>query len=174
MRSKDRRAGRVTLIAAALSLVPLVLIAAAAWDVWRLVPVIHERSQAVRQLIGRIDHLDEALTSSAMLAAATGDPQWEARYADLDGQIHAAIDSLTVVTAAVGQPGSAPSVRAVEDSLHGMERRALELVRRGESEAAWALLVTPEIPDPAGGVGGIRPRAQTGDGAARGGRRRAP
>ena len=31
-------------------------------------------------LSGRIVHLDEVLTMSSRLGAATGDPQWEARY----------------------------------------------------------------------------------------------
>ena len=48
-------------------------------------------SLRIEELRGVIVHLDEVLTMSARMAAATGDPKWEERYRHFDPQLDAAI-----------------------------------------------------------------------------------
>jgi hypothetical protein len=65
------------------------LLLALAWiDLsWRAhVKAVGERELGVKQLQGKIVYLDEVLTMSAMMAAATGNAQWEQRYRDFEPQ----------------------------------------------------------------------------------------
>lgn len=64
------------------------------WTAWQssqnfeAVVALQSRLNHVSGAIGR---LDEALTMSARMAAATGDPQWERRYLSLETQLDSAI-----------------------------------------------------------------------------------
>lgn len=49
----------------------------------------------IEQLRGVIAHLDEVLTMSARMAAATGDSRWEERYRQFEPQLDAAITETT-------------------------------------------------------------------------------
>lgn len=51
-----------------------------AFDTNRLLREIQTRHLRLQELRGSIIHLDEVLTMSARMAAATGDPRWEKRY----------------------------------------------------------------------------------------------
>ena len=50
-----------------------------------------ERATAGAQVLGEMARLDEALTGSARLAAATGEPKWKARYDQLSPQFDKAV-----------------------------------------------------------------------------------
>ena len=53
------------------------------WQFWALhveAERIHSHDFPLVVLAGEIVHLDEVLTMSARMAAATGNPSWEARY----------------------------------------------------------------------------------------------
>ncbi len=50
-----------------------------------------QRRLRIEELHGTIVHLDEVLTMSAQMAAATGDLQWEERYRSFEPQLDAAI-----------------------------------------------------------------------------------
>lgn len=144
---RDQFTGRGIAFAAALSLAPFFLIAWAVRDVQRLVPQVREHSIAVYQLTGRIDYLDEALTSSALLAASSGDPRWEARYDELEADLVERLGALRVGSRMLNRPEIADSVTAVADTLSALEHRAMELAREGDREGALALLVSPAYDD---------------------------
>lgn len=137
---QDRFASRIVPIAALFSVAPLLLTAWAVWDVQRLLPEVRLEAQAVHGLIEEIDHLDHALTSTARLGAATGEPEFEARYDELDRELVAALDSLAGVAAALDQPGVAEAIGIVASRLAMLERNALRLAREGETERGYALL----------------------------------
>ena len=69
-----------------LTVVIVANLAALAWFGWgsytsyRDFQVTEERQMKVEELRGIIVHLDEVLTMSARMAAATGDIKWEKRY----------------------------------------------------------------------------------------------
>jgi two-component system, cell cycle sensor histidine kinase and response regulator CckA len=139
----DRIAGGIIPLAATLSLVPFLLIGWSVWNVQRIVPEVRQQSQAVRELVGQVDYLDEALTASARLAATTGDLRWQTRYLESERALHTVLDSLRLLAASVNQAEVAEAIVGVADTLAAMEHTALALVREGDLERARALLDSP-------------------------------
>jgi PAS domain S-box-containing protein len=93
---------------------------------------------------GVIVHLDEVLTMSARMAAATGDVRWEERYRQYEPQLNAAIREARAmapnsISAEAIALTDAANIRLVE-----MENRAFALVREGRAGEAMALLAGPE------------------------------
>ncbi|MCD6394988.1 MAG: hypothetical protein J7M40_15975 [Planctomycetes bacterium] len=86
----------VTTVIAA-SVLTIVLLIGLGWQVRQSYldhKFTEEKAFPVGQLRGEIIHLDEVLTMSANMAAATGDPQWENRYRRFEPQLGVAIKSL--------------------------------------------------------------------------------
>lgn len=96
------------------------------------------------ELNGVITHLDEVLTMSARMAAATGDLKWETRYRGFEPRLDAAIKE------AIGLAPEAVMSEAVKQTdtanikLVSMENEAFDLVRRGDREGAAKLLYSSE------------------------------
>ena len=64
------------------------------WNTWRFYRASEELSTEelrLQRLVGTIMHLDEVLTMSARMAAATGDSHWEERYWEYEPEVDAAI-----------------------------------------------------------------------------------
>ena len=113
------------------------------WQVWH--SYNHARSAQMiyfplQELSGIITHLDEVLTMSARMAAATGDLRWEKRYRAFEPKLDAAIkDAMKVVPVTVISKAAAQT-NIANIKLVAMENRAFALVRQGRHEAAAALL----------------------------------
>ena len=60
-------------------------------DSHRTTQQIMRRELRVKELSGVVVHLDEVLTMSARMAAATGDLKWETRYRGFESTLDAAI-----------------------------------------------------------------------------------
>jgi signal transduction histidine kinase len=98
----------------------------------------------VEELGGIITHLDEALTMSAYMAAATGDPRWEQRYRTFEPKLDAAIQEVIELTPeAHGNQGARETDQA-NLKLVAMENRAFELVRQNRLAEAISLLSSDE------------------------------
>jgi diguanylate cyclase (GGDEF)-like protein len=110
---------------------------------WALDRVGDERREAVKEaarLRAEILLLDEKLTMSARMAAASGDRRWVERY-----EAHVAPMDRSIASAmALAPPDAAArfdaATRSANDALVVKERRAIELVTQGELAAAAALL----------------------------------
>ncbi len=92
----------------------------------------------VRWLSTEVMRLDEVLTMSARMAAATGDSQWENRYWQHAPEFVARTKELTELT-----PDDYASASATHEAHHRlveMELRSFELRRAGDGPAALALL----------------------------------
>jgi len=92
-------------------------------------------------------YLDEALTMSANMAAATHNSQWVSRHDKLSSRIETALTKIHLVF----HKGSVDAVNAkaalpgfVDDKLDKMERRALAMVSEGKHKKAAALLQSSE------------------------------
>ena len=98
----------------------------------------------VLKLRGEIIHLDEVLTMSARMAAATGDLSWEKRYnenvAPLDQSIKEAIE----IVPEASNTKSAKQTDNANIQLLAMEQGSFALVRNGEKEKAFALLTSEQ------------------------------
>lgn len=117
-----------------------------AWLVWASLASINiaenvkARSVAFEALKGNITYLDEVLTSSARLAAATGDASWEARYEEHVPILEEAIASAMSIAGATIASSGAMQTNDANQQLITMEARAFDLVRRGRNDEALALL----------------------------------
>jgi PAS domain S-box-containing protein len=96
----------------------------------------------IEALRGVIAHLDEVLTMSARMAAATGDSRWEERYRNFEPQLDAAIKESINIGASSSK--SAKETNEANIQLVEMENRAFALVHAGRKEDAWAILFSPE------------------------------
>jgi len=116
------------------------------WYTWRFYQAAAELSTQeprLQRLIGTIVHLDEALTMSARMAAATGDARWEQRYRSLAPELDAAIAE-TIRLAAGSYLTAAERALDSNRNLEALEDRAFELARQGRLQEAQNLLSSPE------------------------------
>ena len=117
-------------------LVTVALLIGLAWSAWssyRALDVAIRRSFEIQELRGRIVYLDEVLTMSARMAAATGDLSWEKRYADNLPLILKAIDQAMVIL-----PGfqGLKQTETANAELDRLESEAFKQLRAGQPEAA--------------------------------------
>ncbi|MBA3402151.1 MAG: GGDEF domain-containing protein, partial [Actinobacteria bacterium] len=101
--------------------------------------IYRQRAEVISN-VDRMKHLDVALTDSARLAAATGNPAYERRWLTLAPKIEHALEATVRL---VGSPEAQRNLAQAEAStraLIGIEERAFELVRSGRSLKAQALL----------------------------------
>ena len=96
------------------------------------------------ELDGIIKHLDEVLTMSAHMAAATGDLQWEQRYRQFEPQLDAAFKEAVGISPVPSMRQGANKVDIVNVKLVAMENRAFNLIRLGDLQTAANLLYSPE------------------------------
>jgi PAS domain S-box-containing protein len=102
-----------------------------------------QKEHRATELNGIIMQLDEVLTSSAQMAAATGDLKWEERYRKYEPQLNAAIgEAISLIDAPSGK--YAGYTDAANVKLVAMENKAFKLVRQGNRQAALELLESPE------------------------------
>lgn len=101
---------------------------------------LKEHDLKIEQLRGTIIHLDEVLTMSARMAAATGDPQWEARYRTFEPKLDQAIKESIEISPSVYEGNDAEMTDQANLKLVGMENRVFELVRQGQLIEARTIL----------------------------------
>ena len=104
---------------------------------------VSSRAQVVVRDVERIRYYDEVLTSSARLAAATGDRRYERRYQKRAPELDAVIEEVLLVadspraTAAINQTGAA------NRALIKLDERSFRLDNEGRQNKALALLSSP-------------------------------
>lgn len=101
---------------------------------------LQERIVESERLQGFIFQLDEVLTMSAKMAAATGDLRWESRYLEYESQLDSAIGELKRLAPDSQIEQFAGQTDAANRLLVQAEKRAFDLVREGEAEKARTLL----------------------------------
>jgi diguanylate cyclase (GGDEF)-like protein len=98
------------------------------------------RVQAAQHAADRILLLDEQLTMSALMAAASADTRWIERYEAAIPQMDAAIASARQLAGPALSAALDADTAAANDRLVVLERRAFEHVRQGQPAHALALL----------------------------------
>jgi two-component system, sensor histidine kinase and response regulator len=128
----------------ALTLVTFGCVVWTSYAAYRDAAVHRSRDLRIEELRGVIRHLDEVLTASARMAAATGNVRWEDRYRHFEPELDAAIkETVASVPGSAAVAGSAQT-DAANARLVAMENRAFALVREGRAEDARAVLFAPE------------------------------
>lgn len=98
----------------------------------------------LQKLRGTVLQLDEVLTMSARMAAATGDLGWEERYRQFEPALDAAIKETIELAPEVYESESAAQTDAANFALVEMENEAFKFVRQGKREAALRTLFSLE------------------------------
>ena len=99
------------------------------------------RMQTVR---ADIIHLDEVLTMSARMAAASGNLDWEMRYRQFEPLLDQSIKAALLLDPTASQGTAASATHTANIALVDMERRAFELVRQHRTAEAQGLLSSGE------------------------------
>ena len=102
------------------------------------------RLSRIEELRGVIVHLDEVLTTSARMAATTGDLQWEKGYRHFEPQLDAAIKETTRMGTGSVDVKAATKTDEANIKLVEMENRVFALVRAGGREEAQGVLSNRE------------------------------
>ncbi|MBI4716704.1 MAG: response regulator [Planctomycetes bacterium] len=107
----------------------------------RLGGVVHKQL-TVERLEGEIRHLDEVLTMSARMAAATGDLAWEERYRLFEPTLDQSIRELMAISPTLFDEVFGEETNAANQRLVRMENVAFDLIREGRSREAWEQLTS--------------------------------
>jgi PAS domain S-box-containing protein len=110
------------------------------YDEYQIVQDTNTRIVGLERVRGDIVHLDEVLTMSASMAAATGEVAWIERYRDFEPKLDTAIKKAIDIAR---RPDIADAIRetdAANIELVRMENQAFELVRERKLEEARAIL----------------------------------
>ncbi len=134
---------RILLVGIAVSVLLFAGVGKHMWESYQDLRAAQDRDIRLQQLTGAITYLDEVLTMSARMNAATGDTSWEARYRRFEPQLDDAIQEAKALA-----PSSYVSAAAVQTdeanvALVEMEHRSLDLVRAGDTQGASAVLASP-------------------------------
>ncbi|MDQ2855791.1 MAG: response regulator [Acidobacteriota bacterium] len=110
------------------------------YDLYRQDAVVKGQLLRGEELRSDIIHLDEVLTMSAKMAAATGDPIWEARYREFEPALDQSIKEILKLAPAEARDLS--QTDAANVGLVEMENQAFSLVRQNRSEEARRILTS--------------------------------
>ncbi|MFA5971857.1 MAG: PAS domain S-box protein [Lentimicrobiaceae bacterium] len=103
-----------------------------------------EHSQKVRSHVENIRFLDEVLTSSTMLAASTGNAQWEKRYRQFEIKLDSAINELIRINSHHVTQLSQNMLDSTNVRLKAMEQRVFELVHLERRSEAYEMITGSE------------------------------
>jgi len=126
------------LVAVALSLTAILGLGWSLYQAASVTEASRERAALFESLRGDIIHMDEVLTMSAPMAAATGDLRWEQRYRQYEQKLDATIRKTLELTPGSGAP--AATTFAANEQLVAMENRGFDLVRGGRTAEAQEVL----------------------------------
>ncbi len=111
---------------------------------YRLTERMIVREGRLKELSAGILHLDEVLTMSARMAAATGAPRWEKRYRTLDPQLDEMIKETIRIDPGVEDTAASKMTDQANLLLVDMEDRSFEAGGRGDLEEAKRILFGPD------------------------------
>lgn len=114
------------------------------WRTYRNFHLLSQEELRLQKLSDRIVYLDEVLTMSARMNAATGNREWEARYRQLEPLLDAAIQESINLIPEVYSNQDAKQIDIANQKLVAMENRSFELVRQNQARAALRLLSSSE------------------------------
>lgn len=115
-----------------------------AWNAYQTFNRVIINDFRLQYLVGSIIHLDEVLTMSARMNAATGDTRWELRYNEFEPQLNADIKEAIAIAPEAYEGEGAEQTNLANQKLVAWERQSFDLVRRGQQAAAADLLFSYE------------------------------
>ena len=110
------------------------------WQAYNKFQNITKSELKLQTLSDEIVYLDEVLTMSARMNAATGNRMWEKRYRGFEPKLDAAIKQSIKLAPKVYASENAKNTDTANQKLVEMEYQSFDLVKNGKKEAAQALL----------------------------------
>ncbi len=110
------------------------------WDSYRDFRTNQTLYFRLQELSSVIVHFDEVLTMSARMGVATGNLRWEKRYREFEPRLDAAIKETMKLAPEAFVDEAAANTDAANNKLVAMERRAFDLIRKGDRRDAMVLL----------------------------------
>jgi len=128
-------------VAIAVTLLLLVSVGVKVWTGYRKMEKLMTTELKTQRLIDEIVYLNEVLTMSARMGAATGQSQWEERYLGCEPKLDATIKEVIKLVPEADSPErvDAANIRLVE-----LEKKAFGLIRNGQRNEAVAVLCSQE------------------------------
>ena len=135
---------RLLVLVATMTLGLVAIIAVTAWS--NHVARVETRASDARvvELAGIVTHLDEVLTMSARMAAATNDDTWQVRYQRFEPQLTAALSELIGVAPDAFSTEAARQTDDANDILVAMEVQAFAALDEGKPDEAREILFSEE------------------------------
>ncbi|MBD2169126.1 GHKL domain-containing protein [Calothrix membranacea FACHB-236] len=115
-----------------------------AWQAYQDFNSIIKHELRLQKLSDTITHLDEVLTMSARMNAATGNPMWEQRYRSFEPKLDAAIKESIKLAPQAYTGEDAKKTDIANQRLVEMEYKSFEIVKTSQKAAAQALLSSKE------------------------------
>jgi len=119
-----------------LSLLLLPVVGAIVWSMYGSYTEIATREFRLQRLVGDIVHLNEVLTSSARMAATTGELKWKDRYKEIEPKLDNAILAIAMIARDSYEHTYAAKTKSAYLELIQMEDLALTLVEAGRLDEA--------------------------------------
>jgi signal transduction histidine kinase len=114
------------------------------WQAYYSFDNITEHEFKLQKLSDKITYLDEVLTMSARMNAATGNFAWEQRYRQFESQLDVAIKESIKLAPKAYKNENAKKIDAANQNLVSMEYESFKLVRNNQKDAAQLLLSSRE------------------------------
>jgi two-component system sensor histidine kinase/response regulator len=131
-------------IAVVLTVAVCAWLGAQAYQDIRFAEQTQQRAMSVERLHGEIMRLDEVLTMSAQMAAATGDRRWQVRYDQAAPELDADIKQIYGLAPLQTIADEAARVDAANSALVTIEGQVFVLANAGRLDEAQALLSAQE------------------------------
>ncbi len=126
-------------------LAAVALLAMQGWGVWQLrrdMVRFHRDDIGMLKMADRVVLLDEMLTMSARMGAATGDPQWEERYRANEPALASLLSEMMNRTNGEPVVAFVRQTASANDELVRLEKAAFRRVRAGHGTAGALQLLT--------------------------------
>ncbi len=114
------------------------------WDSYKSFEKVQSQDLRIQKLSGEIAYFDELLTSSARLAAATGDKRWEKRYFSYVPKLDEALAEAQKLLPTILKSDAFTKTNTANEKLVALETQAFYLVNKNNKKAAAALLLSSE------------------------------
>ncbi len=113
------------------------------WRTYQDFNRLRQQEQQLQHLSDRATHLDEVLTMSALMNAATGDRAWQQRYEKFVPELDAVIQESINLAPHIYSTQDAKQVDAANQALIALELQSFQLVEQNQTQKALTLLTSP-------------------------------
>ncbi len=137
MTQRPSRTIKATATLTVLLFVPQIVLT---WRAYEKFENITKYELQLQTLSNEIVYLDEVLTMSSRMNAATGNRMWEKRYRQFEPKLDAAIKKSISLAPKVYSSTNAKKTDIANQKLVQMEYQSFDLVKNGQKELAQALL----------------------------------